>query len=1157
MARYRLLWQFAFRLLPFALLFRPAFAFDSVQLKKIAPAPPTLKSTQFAALAVDPAGRLWVTDADNHQIHLYSKDGEFTQTIGHRGMGTGEFNNPHGIAASPDGQIYVADSANARIQIFSPDGTFVDSFGQKGSEPGQFHTPWLVTVSRDGVVLVADKDAIRIQFFSKDGVFLRSIDVDAPIDGLAVDPAGRIYTASRKQKLIQQWSNAGQPLKTFTGVEPGLKGFSEPESLAISNSGLLYVADPDSHHFRELDLTGHTLGVFGRSGKADGQFRALSGIAVLNDTVYVADAKANRITILGLERQTPLVALAPVPVALLQVTKKPGLSINTDHLAWNPDGTLHTLSNARDEIVTYNLTTNTTSSIDLRPEAHVKNPSGITTAPSSGSLFVADASTGRVVKLDKSGKMLLEFHDISNPQGLACSPQGVLFVADAGKGIFQAFNHQALYQFSGGEKGSGPGQIRNPSGIAWDKDRIYISDIGNKKVLAFNTSGRFLREMGTIGPERLQEPRRLAVDKEGNLFVLDTERGRVLAYDPQGIYLGGFGTMGKGPGFLNKPRDFALSDNGDLYIAEEGRVQAFHVVLLPPAPTNLSATSGEGYVALKWDAVKTRFPAKYVIYHTGLTGETQKVKETVDTTFTDDTLTPETTYTFTIAAESAQGAMSVPSAPVQAMAKPVTSGPRLEITSVQIDDIFSAQYKYYSRKPAATVTIKNNGAAPVQKLKVSFAIQGYMDYPTEVSIPELRTLEQKELPLLATFNNHILEITETTPIQAQVKLTYYTGDQATSFEKNLPFKLYSRNSIRWDNKDRFASFVTPNDTPLIDFARGVAVPFGEEHKGAPVPNAIMTAWSVFSGLGTFGISYVPRPNNPYDRVSLDSSTVDTLQFARETLARKSGDCADVVALLASALESLTVTTCALDVPGHLFLMFDTGETNKEALGLPDNLLVSYAGSYWIPVEATMLGSPFMDAWKQGAEEYPKWSAEGKLRPIDIHLAWHTFEPVTLPDVASGVKAPDRQTIEEKFLPDWKALADLKWKTSIDAAKAEATANPASGEPWMKMGFLAVEFKKYEEAKGYFMKARTDPETSAAAYNNLGDLAFLRGDMDSAANNYLEAEKKDAKDAQIELNIARVHLKLGHTKPASDAYDKAMTLDPSLREEYPDVSALTP
>jgi DNA-binding beta-propeller fold protein YncE len=1156
---------------PFAILLflcAPAFAFESVQLKKILPPPSGAKTAALTEIAIDSAGHLWVTDPANDQLHEYSPQGEFLQTTGRHGQGPGEFSGPHGIAASADGLLYVADSDNARIQIFSSDGKYQDAFGQKGGEPGQFRTPWLLTVSRDGVVLIADKDSSRVQFFSKDGVFLHAIDVGAPVDGLAVDPAGRLYTSHKKLKQIEQWSSAGQLLKTFTGVEPGMKGFAEPRDLAISPGGLLYVADPDNHHFRELDLSGHTLGVFGSSGSGDGQFRSMEGIVVLDDTVYICDARAKRITILALSRQNPLRPIAPVPVARLQVSREPGLELDVDHLAWNPDGTLHTLSAARDELVTHDLTTKTTTQIDLKTVLAVRNPSGVTTAPSSGSLFISDAGGDRVIKIDKKGTLVKEFGkstsmfksgqgELSKPQGLTCSPQGVLFVADSGNNRFQAFNHQGLFQFSGGEKGSGPGQLKTPVGIAWDKDRVYVADAGNKKVATFNTSGRFLHEMGTMGPEMLAEPRQVAVDREGNLFVLDAARGRVVAYDPLGVYLGGFGTLGKAPGCLNKPRDFALNENGDLFVAEEGRIQAFRVVLLPPAPTNLSATSGEGYVTLKWDPVKTRIPAKYVVYRASPQGESQKLKETVETTLTDDTLTPDTTYTYTVAAQSVQGAFSMPSVKAQAMAKAIVSGPRVDIVSAQIDDIFSAHYKYYSRVPAGRVMIRNNGSAPVQKMKVLFAIQGYMDYPSETQIPELHSMEQKEVSFLATFNNRILEVTETTPIQAQVKLTYYTGDQPTSFEKNLPFKLYSRNTIRWDKKERFASFVTPNDPPVIDFSRGAAVPFGEAHRGAPLPEPVLSAWAVFSGLGTYGISYVPRPNNPYDRVSLDSSTVDTLQFARETLARKSGDCADVVALLASALESLTVTTCALDAPGHLFLMFDTGETDKDALGLPENLIVPYAGSYWIPLEATMLGSPFMEAWKQGAAEYQRWSAQGKLHPIDIHMAWRTFEPATLPEVASGIKSPARETIEEKFLPDWKALVDLKWQTSVANAKAAAAEAPASGEPWMRLGFLAVDFHRYEEAKDYFLKARSDPGTVAAAYNNLGNLAYIRGDMESALADYTQAAEKDPNDAQVHLNLARFYLKQGKPQKAAAAYEKAIALDKSLREQYPDVSSLNP
>jgi len=90
-----------------------------------------------------------------------------------------------------------------------------------------------------------------------------------------------------------------------------------------------------------------------------------------------------------------------------------------------------------------------------------------------------------------------------------------------------------------------------------------------------------------------------------------------------------------------------------------------------------------------------------------------------------------------------------------------------------------------------------------------------------------------------------------------------------------------------------------------------------------------------------------------------------------------------------------------------------------------------------------------------------------------------------------------------------------------------------------------------------MKARSDPKTAASASNNLGNLAFLRGDMGTALANYTQALEKDPNDAQIQLNLTRLYLKQGKADKASAAYEKAMHLDPSLREEYPDVSSLTP
>ena len=49
--------------------------------------------------------------------------------------------------------------------------------------------------------------------------------------------------------------------------------------------------------------------------------------------------------------------------------------------------------------------------------------------------------------------------------------------------------------------------------------------------------------------------------------------------------------------------------------------------------------TGEGFVTLKWEPVKTRFPAKYIVTRSTPLGSVQKVKETVETSWTDDAIT--------------------------------------------------------------------------------------------------------------------------------------------------------------------------------------------------------------------------------------------------------------------------------------------------------------------------------------------------------------------------------------------------------------------------------------------------------------------------------------------------------------------------------------
>jgi len=121
-------------------------------------------------------------------------------------------------------------------------------------------------------------------------------------------------------------------------------------------------------------------------------------------------------------------------------------------------------------------------------------------------------------------------------------------------------------------------------------------------------------------------------------------------------------------------------------------------------------------------------------------------------------------------------------------------------------------------------------------------------------------------------------------------------------------------------------------------------------------------------------------------------------------------------------------------------------------------------------------------------------------------------------------SPPRDAIEEKFLDDWKS-----WRISNGNEPGSRQAGrgrlPASGQPWLRLGLLAVEFKRYEEAKEYFRR-RAKTRDGGRRLQQLGNLAFLRGNWESRWRTTTRPGE-GPQDARIRLNMARVFLKQGH------------------------------
>ena len=120
-----------------------------------------------------------------------------------------------------------------------------------------------------------------------------------------------------------------------------------------------------------------------------------------------------------------------------------------------------------------------------------------------------------------------------------------------------------------GSVGSGPGQLSEPRGVAVDaRGNVYVADTKNSRIDVFDGSGTFLRVLGAKGQGdgQLNEPCGVAVGPDGTVYVADTWNHRVVRFGPGGEPRGVWTDPERG--FFG-PRA-VLVVQGSLYVADTG-----------------------------------------------------------------------------------------------------------------------------------------------------------------------------------------------------------------------------------------------------------------------------------------------------------------------------------------------------------------------------------------------------------------------------------------------------------------------------------------------------------------------------------------------------------------------------------------------------------
>lgn len=201
-----------------------------------------------------------------------------------------------------------------------------------------------------------------------------------------------------------------------------------------------------------------------------------------------------------------------------------------------------------------------------------------------GDIYVADPELALVAHLDREGRPLevIGRNILQRPTGVAFDPvRKRLYVADTRNSDVKVFDPSGTLIGVFGERGDGKGELSFPTFLALRGDALYVSDTMNARVQILSAeNGAYLDRVGARGMYvgNLVRPKGVALDGDGNLYVVESYHDHLLVYDREGSFLmpigGGAGTK---IGQYYLPSGVWTDARNRIYLADtfNGRVVVF------------------------------------------------------------------------------------------------------------------------------------------------------------------------------------------------------------------------------------------------------------------------------------------------------------------------------------------------------------------------------------------------------------------------------------------------------------------------------------------------------------------------------------------------------------------------------------------------------
>lgn len=588
---------------------------------------------EASGLAVGPEGELYVADREG-AVHVFAEDGSYRRT--YRSL----LRQPRAVAVDSTGQAYVLDGDRKQVAVVDPKGEVIRLISASGDKDGQLDDPIDLALGPGGHVYVLDKGQKRISVFSVDGTFIRQLPLEGALEeprGLSVGNDGSVYVAD-KSEAAQLWVFPPFPEWPWFGASPRDVGetiafrgrtIDDAVAVAVNDFGTAVVASPESgillsrNRFVETsDDAQADDKIYGGRGSQRGAFRRIVDIAMAgDDEIYILDREVRKVEHIRLTTERDL---APRPAFRHPIGVSHAPSVSRSSLLavsyGGGDRGPYLFTTRKDDGLELEIYESRPSTYPLpgagtvryhtaRSEALVRSIAqreadrigGIAvndtmiavTHPGKNHFALFDRRNG--ARIGTFGDAYEDRRRLDDPRGIGILSDGRIVVADKGNGRIKVFSPDLASLL-------GSYAMENAYGVAVSPDDdVYVWNEEGKTVgrmpMAQGEEFRPLRR----GVEQFNKVAHVAVDRGGNLFLLDRESSRIAVVRPDDFQVL---TQIGAEETLEEPRRIVLDREGNIYAVDDAnrRTAVFGWRVDLPAPSGMAVTYGDSATRVRWDA---------------------------------------------------------------------------------------------------------------------------------------------------------------------------------------------------------------------------------------------------------------------------------------------------------------------------------------------------------------------------------------------------------------------------------------------------------------------------------------------------------------------------------------------------------------------------